>query len=297
MDIKKNYYEIMGVSEDASEKDIKTAYRRLARKFHPDISKEPNAEERFKEVGEAYDTLKDPAKRKEYDEYRKYGAQAGSQHHWQNTQESPYQYQGQFDEDLFESLFGHARGQQRPRSGQDFYGKIDISLEEAFTGTVKTIQIPVQTEHEVSLQTLKVKIPAGVKSGQQVRLAGQGGMGHHGGPRGDVYITVQVEKHPLFEVMDNDVYLTLPITPWEAALGTKITVPTLGGKIDMKIPPNSQGGQKLRLKDRGLPGKKPGDQFILLKIITPPATSAEATELYKKMAEVMPFNPRNNLGV
>ncbi|MCW8386107.1 DnaJ domain-containing protein [Fluoribacter dumoffii] len=292
----KNYYKIMGVNEDASEKDIKMAYRKLARKYHPDISKEPDAEERFKEMGEAYEVLRDPAKRAEYDAYRKNKDfhQQKAQSHWHH-EGAEHVYGAPFNEDLFETLFGHSRYRQQPMAGQDFHGKIRISLEEAFAGTVKNIQIPIGLDAQV--QTLKVKIPAGVRSGQQIRLAGQGAPGIQGGPRGDVYLTMEVEKSPLYEVMDGDIYLTLPITPWEAALGTTIVVPTLGGKIDLKIPPGSQGGQKLRLKNRGLPGTTPGHQYVLLKIITPPPQTEEAKELYKKMAQVMPFNPRDKMGV
>ncbi|KTD10868.1 DNA-binding protein DnaJ [Legionella gratiana] len=294
----KDYYKIMGVSEDASEKDIKMAYRKLARKYHPDISKEPDAEERFKEMGEAYEVLKDPAKRAEYDKYQKSRNfnQKAQYTHWR-PEEAEQFYRGNFNEDLFETLFGHSRYSQQPMAGHDYHGKISISLEEAFTGTIKNLQVPMEQDSKINMQTLKVKIPSGVKSGQQIRLAGQGAPGMHGGLRGDIYLTVHVEKHPLFDVIDSDIYLTLPITPWEAALGTTVVVPTLGGKIDLKIPPNSQGGQKLRLKNRGLPGTIPGHQYVLLKIITPPPTTEAATELYKRMAEVMPFNPRAKMGV
>ena len=290
----------MGVSPDASEKDIKMAYRKLARKYHPDISKEPNAEEQFKEMGEAYEVLKDPTKRAEYDQYLKNREFIQRQGTHQSTghRERSYQFQGgQFDSDFFESLFGHARYQQQPMAGQNYEGKITISLEEAFQGAIKSLQVPVEQGAETKTQTLKVKIPAGIKSGQQIRLAGQGAPGVSGGPRGDIYLTVEVMKHPWFDVMDNDIYFTLPITPWEAALGASIMVPTLSGKIDLKIPAGSQGGQKLRIKNRGLPGTTPGNQYVLLKIITPPATTETAKELYQKMAEVMPFNPREKMGV
>lgn len=294
----KDYYKIMGVNEDASEKDIKMAYRKLARKYHPDISKELDAEERFKEMGEAYEVLKDPAKRAEYDKFRKnkdFNQQA--QYTYWRPEETEQYYTSHINEDLFETLFGHSRYRQQPMTGQDYHGKINLTLEEAFTGTVKSIQIPVPHDSQTNMHSLKVKIPAGVKSGQQIRLAGQGAPGAHGGSRGDIYLTVYVEKHSFFDVIDSDIYLTLPITPWEAALGTTIVVPTLGGKIDLKIPPGSQGGQKLRLKNRGLPGPTPGHQYVLLKIITPPAITEAATEFYKKMAEVMPFNPRTKMGV
>ena len=299
----KDYYKIMGLAANATEQEIKTAYRRLARKYHPDLSKEPNAEERFKEMGEAYETLKDPKKRAQYDDHQKnrefYEQQAQqqaagankSQHYYGNSEFNGADFN---DSDFFESLFGHARNQNQPRSGQDYHGKISIGLEEAFSGTTKALQIP--TENGKS-QTLNVKIPAGVKSGQQIRLSGQGAPGVNKGQRGDLYLTVDVTKHPLFEVKDNDIYLTLPLTPWEAALGATLLVPTLSGKIDLKIPAGSQGGQKLRIKNRGLPGATPGNQYVLLKIITPPANTDAAKELYQKMAEVMPFNPRSSMGV
>ncbi|HBD7076433.1 TPA: DnaJ domain-containing protein [Legionella pneumophila] len=294
----KDYYKIMGVSQDASEKDIKMAYRKLARKYHPDISKEPDAEERFKEMAEAYEVLKDPKKRSEYDQYLKYkefNLQSDG-FTGRRTQEQPFQ-EFHFDSDFFETLFGHSRYQQQPMTGQNYHGKITISLEEAYHGAVKNLQVPVEQGTETKIQTLKVKIPAGVKSGQQIRLAGQGGSGSGGGARGDLYLTVEVMKHPIFDVMENDIYLTLPVTPWEAALGATVVIPTLAGKIDLKIPPGSQGGQKLRIKNRGLPGSPPGNQYVLLKIITPPAQTEEAKALYKKMAEVMPYNPRKTMGV
>lgn len=294
----KDYYKIMGVNEDASEKDIKMAYRKLARKYHPDISKEPDAEERFKEMGEAYETLRDPIKKAEYDNYRKnkdFNQKAQRTH--RRPEGTEQYYSTHLNEDFFDTLFGHSRYRQKPMAGQDYHGRINISLEEAFTGTIKNIQVPIEQDSQVNMQTLKVKIPPGVKSGQQIRLGGQGAPGVDGGPRGNIYLTVHVEKHPLFDIIDTDIYLTLPITPWEAALGATVVVPTLGGKIDLKIPHGSQGGQKLRLKNRGLPGTTPGHQYVLLKIITPPPTTEAATELYKKMAEIMPFNPRSNMGV
>jgi curved DNA-binding protein len=298
----KDYYKIMGVSPNASDKEIKTAYRKLARKYHPDISKEPNAEERFKEMGEAYDVLKDAKKRAEYDQYLKYKDFNQQGHHYQGgtgrtTQQHSYQ-DIHMDSDFFESLFGHSRYQRQPQpmAGQNYQGSMTISLEEAFSGTTKQLQVPVDTGEQTTMQTLKVKIPAGIKSGQQIRLPGQGGSGAHGGPRGDIFITISVDKHPLYDVMDKDIYLTLPITPWEAALGATIVVPTLSGKIDLKIPPSSQSGQKLRIKHRRLPGAEPGNQYVLLKIITPEPTTPAAKELYQKMAELMPFNPREKMG-
>jgi curved DNA-binding protein len=288
----KNYYTVMGLSQDASDKDIKMAYRKLARKYHPDISKEANAEERFKEMGEAYEVLRDKKKRAEYDQYLKqeaaFGAGRTESSGWQGNYESP-----SFDSDFFETLFGHARAKPRPSKGQDYQGSMRISLEEAFAGTVKSLQIPTDAGGS---QTLKVKVPAGIQSGKQIRLAGQGAKGQHGAEAGDIYLTITVDKHPLFDVLEKDIYLTLPITPWEAALGTTLLVPTLSGKIELKIPANSQGGQKLRIKNRGL-GNPPGNQYIQLKIVTPTAKTEEDKELYKKMAQLMPLNPRTAMGV
>lgn len=291
----KDYYKVMGVSRDASAKDIKIAYRRLARKYHPDISKEPKAEEKFKEVGEAYEVLKDPAKRKVYDQYGKdweqgQRAQTSSQGFAGDDGNSNYQY----SHDFFESLFGAApHFRQQHQAGADFHGSVSISLEEAYKGVVKELHLP---HAQAGRQTLKVKIPAGVKSGQQIRLAGQGGHGKAGAAAGDLYLTIQVDKHPVFDVMGSDIYVTLPIAPWEAALGSTVLVPTLGGKVDLKIPPGSQGGQTLRLKKRGLPGSTPGDQYILLKIVIPQPITESAKAFYKKMAEEMPFNPREKMG-
>lgn len=294
----KDYYKVMGVNRDASAKDIKMAYRRLARKYHPDISKELQAEEKFKELGEAYEVLKDPEKRKVYDQYGKDWEQR--QQSQSSTPHQPWDDAGpgyHYSSDFFESLFGGApHFRQQHRSGADFHGNVSISLEEAYKGTVKELHLPATQATQGKGQTLKVKIPAGVKSGQQIRLTGQGGAGMPGSRPGDLYLTIQVAKHPLFDVMDNDIYVTLPIAPWEAALGTTITVPTLGGKVDLKIPAGSQGGQTLRLKKRGLPAATPGDQYVILKIIIPQPSTDSARALYKKMAEDMPFNPREKMG-
>ncbi|WP_133128368.1 DnaJ C-terminal domain-containing protein [Legionella nagasakiensis] len=293
----KDYYKIMGLNRDATEKDIKTAYRRLARKYHPDISKEPNAEEKFKEMAEAYEVLKDPEKRRVYDQYvqdwdiRQKANYSSQQKEWDIGKDSYH-----FDPNFFESLFGTAPFREQSFAGADYQSSIRISLEEAYQGVVKDLQLPAYGHHH-SPQILRVKIPAGVKSGQQIRLVGQGAESRSGGPRGALYLTVYIEKHPIFDVKGNDVYLTLPVAPWEAALGSTIVVPTLAGNVDLKIPPGSQGGQTLRLKKRGLPGDKPGDQYVILKIIIPQPENDRARELYKKMAEEMPFNPREKMRI
>jgi curved DNA-binding protein len=303
----KDYYATLGVSRDAKEDDIKRSYRKLARKYHPDVSKEPNAEEKFKEVQEAYEVLKDPKKRSSYD-------QLGSQ--WKNGQDfrpppnwqqyadfDPREFQGEdlggFS-DFFSSIFGGAHhagsGRTRQRNyqqrGRDEHAKITISLEDAYRGGERSIHLQTQQQ----TRTLKITIPPGILSGQQLRLAKQGSPGIGGAPAGDLYLEIDIQPHRFYTLQERDVYLTLPITPWEAVLGAKIAVPTLGGSVEMKITPNSQTGQKLRLKGRGLPGKPAaGDQYVLLQVFAPPANSEPQRELYEKMAKEMPFNPRTNL--
>ena len=200
--------------------------------------------------------------------------------------------------DFFESLFGARSSpfREQPRDGADLHGNVRISLEEAVHGAVKEIHLSGDPHSQQSSQTLRVKIPAGVKSGQKIRLSGQGLPGDAQGKRGSLYITLDVLKHPIFDVIGDDIYLTLPVTPWEVALGSTVVVPTLAGKVDLKIPAGSQGGQTLRLKNRGLPGQTPGSQYVILKIVTPKPTTEASTALYQKMAEEMPFNPREQLG-
>jgi curved DNA-binding protein len=295
---KKDYYQVMGVSSDASAKEIKTAYRRLARKYHPDLNKEPNAEEQFKALGEAYEVLSVPEKRKAYDR----GEQDDvfrQQAHASNAGGYAFHEgmgQADFNADIFESLFGGGRARRHaPRAGADVKATLRVGLEEAYHGAVKSIHLP-HTDPAHAAQRLKVSIPAGIRSGQPIRLAGQGQPGAMGGPKGDLYLTIEVDKHPLFDVMGDDIYLTLPLTPWEAALGTSIKVPTLAGSVDLKIPAGSQGGQTLRLKNRGLSGKVSGDQYVLLKIMIPcPKTDADKA-CYEAMAKAMPFNPREKWG-
>ncbi|MDE0457227.1 MAG: DnaJ domain-containing protein [Chromatiales bacterium] len=289
----RDYYETLGVARGASQDDIKRAYRRLARKYHPDVSKESDAEARFKEVGEAYEVLKDPEKRAAYDRFGK---------DWKHGQEfrPPPGWERRFDfggggfsgdsgfSDFFESLFGRggfagARGPMRARGG-DQSATIEIPLEDAYRGATRNIT--------VGGRTLSVRIPKGVTEGQRIRLGGQGGAGAGGGLAGDLYLTVAHAAHPLFRAEGRDVYLKLPVAPWEAALGATVAVPTLGGKVDLKIPPGSRAGRSLRLKGRGLPGRPNGDQYVTLEVVAPPADSPEAESLYRKMAETMPFDPR-----
>lgn len=293
----KDYYKILGVSRTATPEEIKKAYRTLARKFHPDVSKEENAEEKFKEVGEAYEVLRDKEKRAQYDQF------GGQFRHGQSFSPPPGWEenvggfgQGNFSS-FFENMFGGMGGMGGGRSdnffarGDDVNAKITISLEDAFNGANKSIRRPAGASQS---GTVSVKIPAGIEPGKKIRLSGQGKAGMSGKP-GDLYLEIQIAPHPLYRLEGRDVYLDLPITPWEAALGAKITAPTLAGKISLNIPAGARSGQKMRLKGRGLPGKTAGDQFVVLQITTPPATTAEAKKFYQEMAEKLPFNPRENI--
>lgn len=311
----KDYYKILGVSESASADDIKKSYRKLARKYHPDVSSESDAEERFKEVGEAYEVLKDKEKRAEYDQLRKMGAQGqdGSFRPppgWQS--QSRTYHSGDFGDaegfsDFFESIFGGMGGRQggfkqsTKRRGEDVHARLALLLEEAASGGEKQISFRVTEVDDNGLprqrnKTLNVKIPAGIGHGQQMRLRGQGGPGLGGGEAGDLFVEIELAPHPIFSVDGKDLTLTLPITPSEAALGASITVPTLDGQISMKIPTGSSGGRKLRLRGKGLPGKTPGDLIIILQITMPTEHSEESRRLYEQLAQVeKDFNPRANL--
>lgn len=317
----KDYYATLGVDKKASPDDIKHAYRKLARKYHPDVSKEPSAEEKFKQVQEAYEVLKDPEKRSAYDQLGsqwKTGQEFRPPPDWgsQRTRFYTSDDAGGFSDadmggfsDFFTNLFGRGRSSDFDQDtfagfkkrGSDQHAKMTISLEDAFHGTTKTLQLQVPevdqrtgtVRHQV--HTIKVNIPAGATSRQQLRLARQGNPGVGGAPAGDLYLEIDIAPHSLFSLEGKDIYLTLPITPWEAALGADIKIPTLGGTVGLKLAPNSHSGQKLRLKGRGMPIKPtPGDQYAILQIDTPPATTEEQREFYKKMVQLMPYNPRKN---
>jgi curved DNA-binding protein len=299
----KDYYEIMGVARDASPDDIKRAYRRLARKYHPDVSKEKDAEARFKEVGEAYEVLRDPEKRAAYDELgrRPQGEEFTPPPGWTFNFESDAGGAG-IHSDFFDQLFGGLGGGRARRGGFrsrgfDTSGEVEVTLEEAFNGTTRTLQLQrVERDSDGKarprVQQLQVRIPAGVTEGQQIRVPAQGEPGSGGEAPGDLFLRVHVLPHRFFKVDGRDIVLELPITPWEAALGETVRVPTLAGRVDLKIPKGSQTDRQLRLKERGLPGRPPGDQFVVLKIVTPPADSAAREAFYKQMASTMPMSPR-----
>jgi curved DNA-binding protein len=307
----KDYYGIMGVARDATQDEIKRAYRKLARKYHPDVSKEADAEARFKELGEAYEVLKDPEKRAAYDQL---GAnwKAGQDFRPPPDWDAGFEFSGGYQEgsafsDFFESLFGragagHAGGPGFRARGEDHHARILIDLEDAFQGATRTItlhapQLDAQGHVRTRERTLNVHIPRGIRQGQHIRLAGQGTPGFGGGVAGDLYLDVEFKPHRLYRVDGRDLYLDLPLAPWEAALGARVKVPTPEGIVDLTIPSASTAGRKLRLRGRGIPGKPAGDFYVVLQIALPPADSESARQLYRTMQQELAFNPRSGLGV
>lgn len=302
----RDYYEVLGVDRGASPDDIKRAYRRLARKYHPDVSKEPDAEDRFKEVGEAYEVLKDEEKRAAYD-------RLGSRFKEGQDFETPRDWQFEFDtgthagafSDFFENLFGGGGGAGRREAyrggGFNTFAQVEISLEDAYRGAERTLALERMGNEGGGgqsgrrIQQLRVKIPAGVTDGQQIRLAGQGAQGIGGGPPGDLFLNVRIQPHRWFRTEGRDVWLDLPVTPWEAALGRTVRVPTLGGPVDMKLPKGAGSGRQLRLKGKGLPGQPPGDQHVVVSVVVPPADTPEQEDLYRRLAESSPVNPRREM--
>ena len=304
----KDYYKIMGLERSASPEEIKRVYRKLARKYHPDVSKEENAEAKFKELGEAYEVLRDPEKRSKYDKYGHYWKEQDQGYRTQSGTEQNYQHfdagQAADFEEFLNSIF-RERAQQQYSSfydqGQDIHAKLAINLEDSFSGAEKTLQlqIPVTNKQgnlKYETRAVKVKIPKGIGDKQQIRLKGQGGKGtqHHDG---DLYIEININPHPWFSLQKKDIHLKIPLAPWEAALGATIQVPTLAGPVNLKIPKLSQSGKQMRLKGRGLPANPSGDQYITLEIVIPQVENPEADKLYEQLAKTLHFNPRAKLGV
>lgn len=321
----RDYYEVLGVPRTASQEEIQRTYRKLARKYHPDVNKSSDAEEKFKEINEAYEVLKDPEKRKKYDqlgpdwkagqEFRpppgwefQYGFGGGPGHtefQWGGT--------GGFS-DFFEMLFGGqgggrfrdsfagmrgGRGPVWSQAGADQEATIRISLEDALRGATKSITLQQQTvtpQGQISVQekSYEVKIPKGILPGQKVRLSGQGGAGTGGGPRGDLYLKVEYDPHPIYRVEGRDLLMDLPVAPWEAALGKEVQISTPGGAVTLKIPPGTQSGQKLRLRGRGIPNPKgaSGDLLALIHIVVPRRLSEKERKLFQELQDVSTFDPR-----
>lgn len=319
----KDYYKIMGVDEKATPEAIKKAYKKLARQYHPDVSKEKNAESRFKEVGEAYEVLKDPDKRREYDQLKAMGAMGGNGQFtpppgWDPATHFYENYGGQGGQggqggegqggadfsDFFEAMFGRSGGFRRSgRSGgvrmhgEDVHHELALLLEEAYTGSEQMIELRVPEVDERGLHSyrtrkIRVKVPPGSGAGTVLRIKGQGAPGLGGGEAGDLLLTIRLASHPLYSVEGKNISLVVPVAPWEAALGCKLTIPTLKGSTRVTIPPNSQSGQKLRLGGLGLPGTPAGDFFLVLKIVMPDKLSAKAKALFSELEQETSFNPR-----
>jgi curved DNA-binding protein len=310
----RDYYKILGLERSATQEEVKMAFRKLARRFHPDVNKEPDAEAHFKELGEAYEVLGDAEKRAAYDRLGK---------DWQTGQEfrpppgwnegfefsGPSAERGEFS-DFFETLFGGVRrrreapfrGEATFRArGEDRHARILIDLSDAFAGVTRSVSLHVpavdDTGHVVLRdRVLNVQIPKGVTEGQHIRLKGQGAPGIGGGPAGDLYLEVGFKPDPLYRVAGHDLYLDLPVAPWEAALGASVRTPTPAGPIILRIPPGSSQGRQLRIRGRGIPAAKPGDLYAVLKIVLPPAGTDEAKRAYEEMARQLPFDPRAGLG-
>ncbi len=316
----KDYYAALGVARGASADEIKRSYRKLARKYHPDVSKEPDAEARFKEVAEAYAVLGDPEKRAAYDDIGQRPERP------QDFQPPPgwgqgYEFSGgdsgfggfdRFDDagdysEFFETLFGQrARGARAARGARqarraDHHARIEIDLADAYRGAQRSIglRMPVVgPSGEVGWQErqLDVVIPKGVRDGQHLRLAGQGSPGGDGQPPGDLYLEIVLRVPPPFRVDGRDVYLDLPVSPWEAALGATVAARTPDGSVQLTIPAGSASGRRLRLKGKGLPSQPPGDLYAVLKVVQPPATTAAAREAYEAFGRSFPgFDPRRDL--
>jgi curved DNA-binding protein len=321
-----DYYKVLGVARDAKQPEIKRAYRKLARQYHPDVSDDKDASTKFKEVGEAYAVLKDPEKRAAYDQL---GAnwKAGQDFRPPPGWDAGFEYRGGFDpggfdpgggtggvdpsqfSDFFETLFGGrrgggpggARGAPFRARGGDHHAKILIDLEDAYSGatralTLRGAELTDDGRVTTNERTLNVRIPKGIRQGQQIRLAGQGEPGIGGSEAGDLYLEIEFNPHRHYRVEGADVHMELPVAPWEAALGASITVPTPFGAVGLKVPPGSYQGRTLRLKGRGIPAKTPGDLYVALQVVLPPADTDEARKAYEAMKD-LDFDPRPGLGV
>lgn len=293
----KDYYATLGVAEDAPVDDIKRAYRKLARRYHPDVSDEEDAEARFKEVSEAWEVLGDAEKRAAYDNVRKFGHAGGDAGAGFNGG-----FRGGFEgdrtgadfSDFFRSMFGGGGG--FADTGQDLHVRLPITLEESFAGCEQNLPLSI-TEPDAQgrptrkQRSLRVRIPAGVTDGQQIRLKGQGGSGLGNRP-GDLFVEIQLVPHPRYAVDGRDLTMRVPLSPWEAALGARIEVETLGGKVNVKVPAGTSSGNRLRLRGRGLPGSPPGDQYLVFEIVVPKQLSARERELFESLAKASSFDAR-----
>jgi curved DNA-binding protein len=320
----KDYYKTLGIDRSASHEEVRKAYRKLARKYHPDVSKEANAQALMRDLNEANDVLRDKEKRAAYDALADRVARGDSAGGGPDGGFEPppgwdqgFEFhrgpgQGPADHaefsEFFSSLFGaaeqrSAKSRHAHMRGEDHHAAIEISIEDALAGaqreiTLRALETDAQGQPAFVNRTLSVKIPPGVYPGQFIRLTGHGVPGQGGGAAGDLYLEVRIAPHKLYRIEERDLYLTLPVTPTEAALGAQVQVPMPGnGVVEVTVPPNSRNGLKLRLKERGLPGKPPGHLYLLLEIALPPADSEAARKAYEQLAKAAPFNPRRIFGL
>ena len=310
----KDYYAALGVARTATAAEIKKAYRKLARKYHPDVSKEAGAEEKFKEVAEAYETLKDPEKRAAYDELGRHapGEQFRPPPGWQQSfgEQPPGASSFSFDDvdlaDLFAGIAGRARGGARrpdmPLPGQDFEAAVRVSFDQAYKGTEIELDMAVPEPDENGFlrrvpRKIRVRIPKGVTDGQKLRVPGKGGKGANGARDGDLYLDIEVQSHPLYRAEALDLYMDLPLAPWEAVLGASVDVPTPAGRVTLKVPPGTHAGQKLRLSGRGLsrPDGTSGHLYAVAQIVVPTVVDERQRELFTQLKDASAFNPRAHM--
>lgn len=307
----KDYYQALGVDRAASDDDIKKAYRKLAHRYHPDVSKEPKAEEKFKEIAEAYATLKDPEKRQEYDNLGRHpaGAEFNVPPEWQQRYGDGSSVFDDVDlADILNAFRGGGRAEGRGRGrasfpipGENYEVTVSVPLEKIYSGgdTDVTVELPEYDEHGLPHRvphTFRVTIPKGATEGQRLRLAGKGGPGRNGGKPGDLYIVLHIAPHPLYRVSGRDLYLDLPLAPWEGVLGAAVEIPTPGGPVELNIKPGTSSGQRLRLARRGLPspGGGAGDLYAVTRIEVPSKVGKREQELYEQLAAASDFNPRKH---
>jgi curved DNA-binding protein len=311
----KDYYQTLGVARDATAEEIKKAFRRLARKYHPDISREKDAEARMKDVNEAYAVLSDPEKRAAYDQLGR-GYRPGQEFRPPPDWDAGFEFsghgfaphEGADFSDFFAELFGRMGGAGRNfqaasggfrGQGGDHHAKVLLDVEDAYTGASRQISLRVpradaQGRVRLETRTLSVRIPKGVREGQVIRLAGQGAPGPGGGPPGDLLLEVRFSDHPRYRVEGRDLHLALPVAPWEAALGAVIAVDLPDGQMKVRIPEGAQSGRQLRVRGKGLPGEPPGDLLLDIRVVLPPADTPRARELYAAMARELAFDPRHS---
>lgn len=303
----KDYYAALGVEKTASADDIKKAYRKLVRKYHPDVSKHKDADTKTKEINEAYGVLGDAEKRAAYDELGS-GRRAGQEFQPPPDWASAFGAGGGMDSDFFADLFAHVGRRGRAGGGghfqmrgEDMHATIAIDLHDTYHGATRTVSLRVP-QHDASgrvvttEKTIEVKIPKGILPGKQMRLTGQGHPGSGGGGNGDLYLEIQLNPDRRYTVEGSHVYETVPVAPWEAALGANIAVPTPSGEVEVTVPAGSQTGRKLRLKGRGIPAHPHGDLYLVLEVVLPPADSEQARKLYETMARELAFDPRARIG-